>query len=325
MLCIGIDISKARFDGAVCVEDVDHNQSFANDHKGFKALSKWLKSLDAAQERVFCMEATSVYGVALAYYLHRSGDKVIVANPMRTHAFVKMEMLRNKTDKSDAGSIARYCQHIVAKGELEKNLFKPKSEASVALQCLMTRLEQLNKQSTQEKNRLPVSLNKTASKSIKAMIRYICRQIVIVEQEIKALVAGDSVLRQQVRLLTSIGGIGNKTAWAILAYMGDISSFDNAKQVASFAGLNPKITQSGSSINKSSLSKIGHKRLRKSLYMPALTATRHNPVTQNLYNRLLDKGKPKQVAVCAVMRKLLVISYGVLKSEQPFDVNYACK
>ncbi len=101
MLCIGIDISKARFDGAVCVEDVDHNPSFANDHKGFKALSKWLKSLDAAQERVFCMEATSVYGVALAYYLHRSGDKVIVANPMRTHAFVKMEMLRNKTDKSD--------------------------------------------------------------------------------------------------------------------------------------------------------------------------------------------------------------------------------
>ncbi len=101
MLCIGIDISKARFDGAVCVEDVDHNQSFANDHKGFKALSKWLKSLDAAQERVFCMEATSVYGVALAYYLHRSGDQVIVANPMRTHAFVKMEMLRNKTDKSD--------------------------------------------------------------------------------------------------------------------------------------------------------------------------------------------------------------------------------
>ena len=52
MLCIGIDISKARFDGAVCVEDVDHNQSFANDHKGFKALSKWLKSLDAAQERL---------------------------------------------------------------------------------------------------------------------------------------------------------------------------------------------------------------------------------------------------------------------------------
>ena len=122
-----------------------------------------------------------------------------------------------------------------------------------------------------------------------------------------------------------IGGIGNKTAWAILTYMGDISLFDNAKQVASFAGLNPKITQSGSSINKSSLSKIGHKRLRKSLYMPALTATRHNPVTQDLYNRLLDKGKPKQVAVCAVMRKLRVISYGVLKSEQPFDVNYACR
>ena len=104
----------------------------------------------------------------------------------------------------------------MVKGELEKNLFKPKSEASVALQCLMTRLEQLNKQSTQEKNRLPVSLNKTASKSIKAMIRYICRQIVIVEQEIKALVAGDAVLRQQVRLLTSIGDCARNPTFVIL-------------------------------------------------------------------------------------------------------------
>ena len=66
MLCIGIDISKARFDGAVCVEGVDHNPSFAHDHKGFKALSQWLKSLGAVQERVFCVEATSVYGVGFS-------------------------------------------------------------------------------------------------------------------------------------------------------------------------------------------------------------------------------------------------------------------
>ncbi|WP_306821331.1 transposase [bacterium endosymbiont of Bathymodiolus sp. 5 South] len=118
-------------------------------------------------------------------------------------------------------------------------------------------------------------------------------------------------------------GIGNKTAWAIIAYMGDISLFDNAKQVASFAGLNPKIIQSGTGINKSSLSKMGYKKLRKPLYMPALVAIRYNPLMLDLYERLQQKGKPKKVALCAVMRKLLVISYGVLKSGQPFDVNYA--
>ena len=87
--------------------------------------------------------------------------------------------------------------------------------------------------------------------------------------------------------------------------------------------INPKIIQSGTNINKSSLSKIGHKKLRKSLYMSALVATRYNPLMLDLYERLQQKGKPKKVALCAVMRKLLVISYGVLKSGQLFDVNYA--
>lgn len=105
--------------------------------------------------------------------------------------------------------------------------------------------------------------------------------------------------------------------------MGDISLFDNAKQVVSFAGLNPKISQSGASINKVSLSKIGHKKLRKSLYMPVLVATRFDPLMVDLYARLQQKGKPKKVALCAVMRRLLVISYGVLKSDKPFDIDYA--
>jgi transposase len=323
MICVGIDISKARFDCALFIEDVGQNKSFVNDNKGFKALLKWLGAWGATRDRVFCMEATGVYGVALAGYLHQLGEKVIVANPIKTHAFAKMQMMRNKTDQADAISIARYCQYIVAQGELDKNLFKPKSEAFAVLQALVTRLEQLGKQLSSENNRLPVSLNKIASKSIRAMIKSIKRQMLSLEREIKALVDGDPELNKQVRLLISINGIGNKSAWAILAYLGDASLFESAKQVASFAGLNPKITQSGSSINTSSLSKMGHKRLRKSLYMPALVAMRCNPLMRDLYNRLLAKGKPKKVALCAVMRKLLVVSYGVLKSGQLFDVNYA--
>jgi len=80
--------------------------------------------------------------------------------------------------------------------------------------------------------------------------------------------------------------------------------------------------QSGTSIDKSSLSKLGDKRLRKSLYMPALVAIRHNPVLKAVYERLVNNGKPKKVAIVAVMRKLLILSYSVLKSEKPFDINY---
>jgi len=321
MLSIGIDISKASFDVAFLDTGKYQNKQFINDLKGFKALIKWLKL--HSKNKVFCMEATGIYGVMLAKYLHQLGEQVIVANPIKTNAFAKMEMSRNKTDKADAQSIARYCAHIIEKGDLNKNLFTPKGEAFECLQYLITRLDQLSKMRSGENSRLQASLNKTASKSIRSILRTIDKQTLVVEAEIESLVSNNKQLKAQVDLLNSINGIGNKTAWAIIAYMGDIALFDNAKQVTAFAGLNPKITQSGTSVNKTSLSKVGHKKLRKSLYMPALVAVRYNPLMLDLYERLQQKGKPKKVALCAVMRKLLVISYGVLKSGRPFDVNYA--
>ena len=258
MLSIGIDISKASFDVAFLKHDKYQNKKFKNDLKGFKALTKWLKPIK--KDKVFCMEATGIYGVMLARYLHQLNQRVIVANPIKTNAFAKMEMVRNKTDKADAQSIARYCMHIIEKGDLNKALFSPKSEAFESLQYLVTRLEQLGKMRSGENNRLQASLNKATSKSIKTMLRAIDKQMQLVEDEIKSLVDNDEQLKNQVKLLLSIDGIGNKTAWAIIAYMGDISLFDNAKQVVSFAGLNPKITQSGTSINKSSLSNTIYKK-----------------------------------------------------------------
>ena len=320
MLYVGIDVSKLGFDVAILNNGSYQNMQFANNSEGFKALSKWVKSF--RKEAVFCMEATGIYGLALAKYLVQKGEKVIVANPIKTNAFARMEMSRNKTDKADAQSIARYCKHLDDKGEITKNLFKPKGEAFEKLQFLITRLEQLDKIATQENNRLGVSLDKEAVRSIKSIISHIDKQIIKIKKVLKEIVKQDNTLKQQVDLLTSIPGIGEKTAWSILAYLGDISLFSNAKQVTSYAGINPKIEQSGTSINKSSLSKIGNKRLRKALYMPALTAAKHNPLMKDLYERLQQKGKPNKVALCAVMRKLLVLAYGVLKSGKAFDPCY---
>ena len=165
-------------------------------------------------------------------------------------------------------------------------------------------------------------MNKQTSRSIKRLQKAIDKEIVRIKKTIADIVKNNQSLSQQVDLLVSINGIGERTAWSILAYIGDINFFSNSKQIASYAGLTPKIIQSGTSIDKSSLSKLGHKRLRKSLYMPALVAIRHNPVLKALYERLVNNGKPKKVAIVAVMRKLLILSYGVLKSEKPFDINY---
>ncbi len=105
--------------------------------------------------------------------------------------------------------------------------------------------------------------------------------------------------------------------------MGDITHFDNARQVAAFAGLVPRIRESGSSVRgHSRLSKVGSSRLRKSLYFPAITALRFNPLIKVFGLRLSAQGKPKMLIIGAAMRKLLHLAYGVLKSKRPFDPTF---
>ena len=320
MMFIGIDISKMTFDVAIQSEGNYHSRCFNNKLTGFSSLLTWVKAFK--QTPYFCLEATGIYGLALAKYLHAQNQKVIVANPIQTHAFARMEMSRNKTDKADAMSIARYCQHLYDKGNIDKSLFTPRDETFERVQFLVTRLDQLNKMRSQENNRLDVSLDKAATRSVSSMLLFIDKQIAKIKTTLATIVKNNKQLNSQVKLLTSIDGVGDKTAWSILAYIGDISLFENAKQISSYAGLNPRIEQSGSSINRSSLSKVGCARLRKSLYMPALVAVRFNTLMKTFYEKLLAKGKAKKVALVAVMRKLLVIAYGVLKSGKPFDVNY---
>lgn len=321
MLFIGIDISKLKFDVSLLFPDLSYkHQCFENNTKGFKSLFTFIKTYK--EEALFCMEATNIYWLPLAKYLHAKNKKVLVINPIKTNAFSKMEMNRNKTDKADSKCIARYLKHLASKKELDKYLFKPKSKNFEKLQYLNTRLEQLNKTLNQEQNRLEASFDKDVVRSITRTINNITKEINKIKLTISNIIIQDEYLNNQLQLLISIDGIGEKTAWAILAYIGDIIFYSSAKQITAYAGLNPRIEQSGTSINKSRLSKLGNKRLRKSLYMPALVAIRYNAKMLDLYERLLQRGKPKKVALCAVMRKLLVLSYGVLKSGKPFSFDY---
>jgi transposase len=130
-------------------------------------------------------------------------------------------------------------------------------------------------------------------------------------------------LKEQARLLESIPGIGSVTSALLLAELGDVSQFSNARQVAAFAGLVTRIRESGSSVRgRSRLSKVGSSRLRKSLYFPAITALRYNPIIKAFGLRFSSQSKSKMLIVGAAMRKLLHLAYGVLKSRKPFDPNF---
>ncbi len=154
-------------------------------------------------------------------------------------------------------------------------------------------------------------------------IAYLEAELRRVRDETNDLINHCPSLREQRELITTIPGIADLTAARILGEMPNISEYRSAGAVAAFAGLSPREHQSGTSRGRTRLVKTGNSRLRKALYFPAMSAMRFNPILKALYQRLVAAGKPKKVALAAVMRKLLILAYGVLKSKKPFNPTYA--
>ena len=193
-----------------------------------------------------------------------------------------------------------------------------------ALQALVRRLETLEEMRVMEENRLSSGVECVAVQaSLQEHLVYLQQQVEKTRQQIQDHIDQNPGLKEQAKLLESIPGIGETTAALLLAELGDIRHFDNARQVAAFAGLVPRIRESGSSLrSRARLSKVGSSRLRKSLYFPAITALRFNPLIKALGLRLSAQGKPKMLIIGAAMRKLLHLAYGVLKSKRPFDPTF---
>jgi len=149
------------------------------------------------------------------------------------------------------------------------------------------------------------------------------KEIEEVRHQIADLMNRDPNLRQKRDLLASIPGIGKATIAVILAELDHFEKFNHVRELVAFIGLAPKETLTGSSIKgKPRLCKVGHARFRKALYMPALVSIQCNPAMIPFYNRLKEKGKNGKVIVCAIMRKLVHIIFGILKSGKKFDPNY---
>jgi transposase len=313
---LGIDIAKSKFDVALLIDKKYKIKVFSNNAQGYKALCEWLDR-NGAKEPHVCMEATGVYGDALSHYLVERNYKVSVVNPAQIKGFGQSELTRTKTDKADAKLIARFCQ------VMNPSLWNPTPENLRILRSLVQRLEDLQKLERAELNRLESS-RAFIQDSIKKTSLFLAAEIEEIKKHIRQLINDDPELRHKRDLLKTIPGVGEATIAQILSMQCTAERFSNAKQLAAFAGLNPKHCQSGTSIRgRSTISKTGDSSLRKSLYMPAIVATQYNPVLQAFYERLLAAGKPKKLAICAVMRKLLHIVYGVLKSEKPFNAAVA--
>jgi transposase len=303
---IGVDISKDHLDAYRLADGAARR--FANDKRGHKALIAWLAETPA--NRVV-FEPTGPYHRAVERALGASGVPFAKVNPRQARRFAEATGKLAKTDRLDAAMLAR----MGAVLELEAR--PGRSEALLELRELYVAREALVKDRTAARNRgknLTLSLLKRQNAQ---RLEQIDRQIVTVEAAILGIIEADASLSDRFAILTSIPGVSNITAFALLIAMPELGALE-AGQAASLAGLAPIARQSGRWTGRSFI-RGGRADVRQALYMPALVAARFNPDMKAKYTQLIQTGKPAKLALTAIMRKLVVLANALLKANRPWQ------
>lgn len=311
--CLGIDVAKLKLDCALRLPNGKHrNKVVENNLKGFIALVGWLAKHEANSVHV-CMEATGIYWEEVAEYLSMQGMKVSVLNPAQIKAFGISRMVRTKTDKVDAQLISEFCF------ERTPTTWQGPSPSEQALRAMVLRLDALQIMRTQEGNRLEVA-REAIRVGIENHISWLDQEIKILAKAIRDHINDDPDLKRKQDLLDSIPGIGERTIAVFLSYYANTERFENARKAVAFAGLDPHQHESGTSVKvKPRMSKIGHTFIRKALYMPAMVTLYKTAWGKSFRDRLAASGKPPMLIIGAMMRKLIHVAFGVLKSGKSFD------
>jgi len=319
-LSIGIDVSKKNLDVAFFNgNDYELLSVYPNDTNGCKQLINKIKTYDE-KEIIVTMEATGTYNLNAAINMHSAGLTVSVVNPLVIRRYKEMKMLRAKTDPVDARAISEYGY------EQKPCYFKPKPGNCQKIVYFLKLIEDLLLMKSQNKNRIEAysvcpDAPKEMMKRFHDMNDYITSQIKETEKELKALVKDESA--NQYKRLMGIPGIGDRSSTAIIGYFNNFEDFENAKQVVSFIGMNPSPCESGTSVKgKGTISRQGNVYLRKLFYMASLSASKHNESCKLLYDRLLENGKDKKLALVAVANKLIRQVFAIVKYEREYISSY---
>jgi transposase len=298
---IGIDVAKAHLD----VSWAGEARRFSNERSGHTALVRWLKKSQTPVQLI--CEASGGYEQALLESLAEGEVAVTLVQAVRVRQYARAAGILAKTDRIDARVLAAFGAALRPKPTA------PLSREQKRLRELESQRRHLSQVLRAEENRL-VQLQCAELRSLgRSLINKIQKQIDAIEECISSLIAQEQTLCSKAQKLIAVTGVGARTAALVLAQMPELGQL-NRRQAAALAGLAPFNHDSGSLRGKRAIFG-GRRALRSGLYMAALSAARYNPILSLFYQRLRAKGKPHQLALTAVMRKLLLALNHTLKTQ----------
>jgi transposase len=301
LLYCAIDVSKDKLDLDAAALALP--EQLGNDQAGYRQLIKAAKKYPGPVQFVF--EATGPYHLGLALALWEALIPLSVLNPARVRFYAKAQG-KAKTDPLDKQVIGDFARS-----------FRPQPTPAPdpvrrELTELLQRRDGLVESRAAEQNRFGQCRHSMVKSQIRRMMVQLAEQIDQIDRLMKKLVGTSQELKTKVKALCQVKGVGHLTAVTLLITLPELGTLGR-NRIVRLVGLAPLNDDSGKQSNKRFI-QGGRKRPRCALYMPALTASRHNPVLKEFYLRLLKAGKLKKVALTAVMRKLLICLNALLRN-----------
>jgi len=305
---VGVDVGKSHLD--VARHGLKEVQRWENTTEGVTRLGRVIASWELT---LVVVEASGGFERKIVAEMHSLGIGVVVANPTRVRAYANAAGQLAKTDKIDATMIAAYA--AVMKPQPQEQ----KSERRAELEALVTRRMQLVGMLSQEKNRLHTA-PAIVQTHLERHILWLNEELNSLEDEIAKRLQSVEAWREKAELLNTFKGVGKVTVMTLIAKMPELGMV-NRQEIAALAGLAPYNKDSGYRRGKRRIFG-GRSDVRKALYMATLSATKTNPQIKRFYDRLVEAGKPKKVALTAAMRKLLTILNAILRARRSWQPDY---
>lgn len=309
---IGIDVSKDKLSLFN-----DFNNSFVEINNTNESLLDYItkQNLSKLKYKVG-LESTGDYSYLPMKFFVEKGFETVIINPIISKRYIKSTVRGKKTDRSDAEIITKMVKD-------EEGAVVTKDGLNIEKKAILrTESKLTNISADLKKLKQSLELKKKNGIDVSCVLDEVKRIIGEIETSTKKIMSEVTSVEQtrQEEIIDSLPGFAVKLSAIVSAEAGDISRFNDAKEFVAYAGLDPKVSQSGNSMRLGKITKRGNPYLRKALFLSAHVSRMYDPEIKAFYEKKMSEGKHYKTVICAVARKLCLRIYSVVKENRLYEV-----